>query len=219
MVAPVQSRRQAASWAIYDAFVVWMRRLLPAIAVLLALLVILFPGLRDREVSFTLSQEDIVVGQDQVRMVNPSYRGTDSLGRFFRIAAQSGLQASPDDPQITLTGITGEMELDAETKALLFSDSGLFLPDDQELRLDGDVLIETTDGNRFTARAAVMNLDNKIARSDAAVAGSGPLGSFVAQSFEIHVDEAVAIFEGGVRMRVDPTGRLDLPLFGNGTQP
>ena len=216
---PMASARHPVAWTrarpvrrsdetAYDAFVRWMRRILPLAALLVVLVIIFLPSLQSGEVSFTLSQTDVATVGDQIRMVKPNYRGTDSLGRFFEISADSGVQVSPDDPRIELTGITAQMELDEATEARMWSESGSYIPDDDTLRLDGDVLIETTDGNRFTAQQAAFDMTTKIARSDASVVGVGPLGTFIAQNFEIHVDEALAIFEGGVRMRVDPTGRV-----------
>ena len=192
----------------YQRFVRWMRIVVPAAVVALAVVTLLWPLAKDTEVSFLLSHDDVARSDDQVRMVNPRYQGTDAIDRQFTVSARSGVQNTPDAPAVSLDGIMASMERGAGISAHAEADAGLYLVDDQRLKLDGEVVFETGDGYRLVARQAEVDLARRIARGDAPVTGSGPLGVFEAQRFEIRVDAREAIFDGGVRMHIDPKGRL-----------
>lgn len=197
-------------------FVAVMKYALPASALLLAVTIMLWPIVQETEAAFTLSREDVVISEDKVRIENARYVGADAIDRLFTIAANSAIQDAPDAPLVELTGIQASIELDTANKAFLYSDKGMYMPQDNMLKMEGAVLIQTSDGNRFEARSAEFDLAKKIAVSKEALSGEGPHGAFSASSFEIHVDQSLGIFEGGVRMRIDPTGERvispDLPL-------
>lgn len=187
-------------------FVTAMRVVLTVVSVSLATAIILWPILNEEEVTFTLSYEDVARSNDQIRMVNPRYVGTDSRNRPFSIAAESGVQDSPDDPRIRLSGITAEFQIENDLEVDAYSNEGVFRFRDQLLELDGTVLIRTTDGYRFEGEGAEFNLATHVVTSDKRIAGSGPVGFFEAPQFELNIDDRRALFEGGVRMRIDPTG-------------
>jgi len=187
-------------------FVTSMRVVLTLMAVGLAAAIILWPILNEEEVTFTLSYEDVARSNDQVRMVNPRYDGTDSQNRPFSISARSGVQESPEDPVIRLTGISAEFQIDKDVKIDAYSNEGIFRFRDQQLELDGTVRIQTTDGYKFEGEGAEFDLATHMVKSDKKITGSGPVGFFEAPKFELNIDDRRALFEGGVHMQIDPTG-------------
>lgn len=191
----------------YDHLVAWTRRGFALIAAGLSVFVVLWPTLREEEVSFTLSYEDTTTTTDQIRMKDLLYVGTDIGDRRFEIAADTGIQSSPDAPTIRLEGIRASLDMADDRQAEIRSGGGTFYVEENLLEMDGGVVMTTTDGYRFTAGAARFNLDSYRADSDEQISGSGPLGSFKADSFEIRVDERLVIFEGRVQMRLYPRGR------------
>jgi lipopolysaccharide export system protein LptC len=197
----------AKSGLIYDRYVLSMRIFLTVLALALVAALGLWPAFNDEEVSFTLSYEDVAASDDQIRMVNPRYVGKDAFGRVFTITAASGLQDTPDDPRIRLEKISASLDLKDNVKVLATSRSGTYFVDQSYLELGGDVVLETTDGYRFTGGTARFDLSKHTASSEQEISGYGPLGRFRAGRFEIQVDEKSMIFEGGIRMQLDPTGR------------
>ena len=190
----------------YDHFITWTRRGFALLALGLAVLVVLWPTLQDKEVSFTLSYEDSTPNDDQIRMVNLHYTGTDLGGRRFEIAADRGGQSSPEAPSIRLEGIRASIEMSEDRSATLQSGGGTFFVEENLLEMDGGVVMTTSDGYRFTVGKARFNLDNNHAESDQQISGAGPLGTFTADGFEIQVDERLMIFEGHIQMRLYPGG-------------
>ena len=191
----------------YDRYVLAMRLFLTVLAATLLAILGLWPAFQDDEVSFTLSYEDVAASDDQIRMINPRYVGKDAFDRVFTIAAASGLQDSPDDPRIRLEKISASLDLEENVQMMATSRSGTYFVDQGYLELGGDVVLETTDGYRFTGGTARFDLTRHTASSEQEIAGYGPLGHFQAGSFQIQIDEKRVIFEGGVRMQLDPTGR------------
>ncbi len=194
------------SGSLYDRYVLGMRIFLTLVAAGIAVLLGIWPALNEREVSFTLSYEDVAESDDQIRMINPRFVGKDRLDRVFTVSASSGLQDTPDDPRVRLENISASLDLGDGVRIVATSKSGTYFVDQNLLELGGDVVLETTDGYRFTASKARFDLEKNIASSRDALGGYGPLGRFLSAHFEIRVDEKIAIFEGGIRMRLDPKG-------------
>ena len=198
--------KKKSSKRFYDHLIAWTRRGFALIALGLAVLVVLWPTLQDKEVSFTLSYEDTTPNDDQIRMVNLHYSGTDLGGRRFEIAADRGVQRSPEAPSIRLEGIRASINMSDDRSATLQSAGGTFYVEENLLEMDGGVVMTTSDGYRFTVGKARFNLDNNHAESDQQISGTGPLGTFTADSFEIQVDERLVIFKGHIQMRLYPRG-------------
>lgn len=190
----------------YDHLVAWMRLGFALVALGLTVLVVLWPNIQDEEVSFTLSYEDTTTTSDQIRMVNLRYVGTDLGDKRFEIVADRGIQSSPEAPSIRLEGIRASVDMSEDRRAEVQSGGGTFFVEQNLLEMDGGVVMTTTDGYRFTAGTARLNLDNRHASSEEQISGSGPLGSFKADSFQIRVDERLVIFEGHIQMRLYPKG-------------
>lgn len=197
----------ARSGRAYDRYVLSMRLFLTVLALALVAVLGLWPAFNDEEISFTLSYEDVAASDDQIRMINPRYVGKDAFDRVFTISAASGLQDTPDDPRIRLEKISASLELEENVRVLATSRSGTYFVDQGYLELGGDVVLETTDGYRFTGGTARFDLSKHTVSSDEEISGYGPLGRFRAGRFVINIDEKSTIFEGRVRMQLDPTGR------------
>lgn len=195
----------------YRTYVRVMRLLLSTVVITLAASILLWPLLNEEDASFTLSYEEVSKGDDQIRMVNPRYVGVDSNGRPFEVRAAEGVQDSPDDPRILLTQIFAGLDLENELVVEARSDQGIFRFERNLLELTGEVRIRTSDGYYFEGGVASFDIENRRAWSDERISGGGPLGIFEAGRFEFVIDEHKALFEGGVSMKIDPTGQTTPP--------
>ena len=191
----------------YDYYVYWARIVLSTVSVTLFVTLVLWPTLSNKEVSFTLSYDDVATGEDKIRMKNLRYVGSDGLDRQFVIRAASGVQDSPEAPTISLTDIEAAMELDGGVLAELVSGTGTFIVADDVLALGDEMLLTTTDGYEFHGGDVRFDLKNKVATGAGGINGSGPFGDFSADEFEVKVNEGLALFEKRVSMRVYPEGR------------
>lgn len=191
----------------YDRYVAAMRIGLIAAAVLLTVLLALWPLLREGESSFVLNEETMRSAAEKIQILRPRYEGTDSLNRLFAITAERAEQSSPDDPTVLLESIAARMELGEGRSATATADDGVYDTDREVLQVPESMHLTTSDGYRLDAQEATVDLVNKMIVSDRPVEGEGPLGHIKANRFTIDIDARKAVFEGDVRMRTTPARR------------
>jgi|GEM_PF-3469022 len=190
----------------YDLFVWWMRVGLSLFAAVLTALLILWPMLSTDDVSFTLSYDDVAIGDDQIRMTNPRYMGMDARGQMFNVAAASGVQPSPVDARVLLSEIYASIDLAVGRHIEARSGTGIFEADRNLLELNQNVGITSDDGYSFLAGRTIFDLATGRVESAEPIRGAGPMGNFEAGGFVILADKQAATFTGGVHMVIDPTG-------------
>lgn len=198
---PVVHARTSPAW---DAFIRFMRLVLPVGAIILGVITVLWPYIEDKEVSFTLSTDDVAKGDSSIRMMNMHYVGTDAVDRLFHIEAASGLQDSPSAPRITLNDIRAEMALDDTGPATVTAQTGIYRVDDATLSLVGGVQMITGNGYALDMAGAEVNLRDHIAVGQGQITGRAKLGTLAASQVTIFADEEEGIFEGGVKLRIIP---------------
>ncbi len=191
----------------YDRYVGVMRILLPAVALVMAVFTFLWPLLHRPATSFVLNREKMQRGGEEVRIVGPVYRGTDSLGRLFVLAAREAVQSTPDAPLVVLHDMTARMDFPDDRVARVAAAEGRYEKASGTVRIPGELRFETTDGYALSARDAVIDLRGKTIRSDKPVHGRAPLGEIEAQRFFIDIAARKAVFEDGVRAHTTPAPR------------
>jgi len=189
---------------LWDAFIRLMRVFLPAAALILGTITVLWPYIEDKEVSFTLSTDDVAKGDSSIRMTRMRYVGTDAVDRLFHIEAASGLQDSPSAPRITLQDIRAEMAIDNTGPATVTARTGIYRVDDATLSLVGGVQMITGNGYALDMAGAEVNLREHTAVGQGAITGRSKLGTLAASQVSIDADEEEGVFEGGVKLRIVP---------------
>lgn len=198
---PVERQRTSPAW---DRFIRIMRAFLPAGALVLGLVTILWPYIDDREVAFTLSTDDVAKGESSIRMTNMQYVGTDAVDRLFTIRAASGLQDSPNAPRVRLSDIRAEMAIDETGPATVTARTGIYRVEDATLSLVGGVHMITGNGYALDMAGAEVDLKNHIAAGQGSITGRSRLGTLAASRVTIIADEEEGIFDGGVKLRIVP---------------
>lgn len=198
---PVTRSRTSPLW---DIFIRVMRIFLPASALILAAITILWPYIEDKEVSFTLSTDDVAKGDSSIRMTNMHYVGTDAVNRLFHIEAASGIQDSPDAPRVTLTDIQAEMALDNTGPATVHAQTGIYRVQEATLSLVGGVHLVTGNGYALDMAGAEINLHDHVAIGQGSITGRSKLGTLGASQVTIYADKEEGVFEGGVKLRIVP---------------
>lgn len=212
--ADTDSARQAARQALlpvvrdqehhlWDRFVLLMRRILPVFALVAGVATVGWPLLNENEVSFTLSTEDVLRGDDKVRMKALKYRGTDAINRLFTVTAESGFQEDPNAPNVRLSGIRASIQLENAGLALVTARTGQYQKEDARLSLIGGVNLETDNGYSLAMPGADIMLKDRIA-TGGVVEGQTPLGTLKADRFKVDVAKAVGTFSGRVQLKILP---------------
>lgn len=184
----------------------WLRILVPAAAVLLLAVIIIWPMLRNTEPGFTLSFTDVSNYDDRLRMQQLRFEGTDEHGRPFVVTAGSATQDASGQTAVQLADVTANVTMDENVWLNLDARSGLFDDKKEMLTLNGDVNLYSSLGYEVHGSDVVLNLANSTASSGKAVRGQGPLGRFEGGSFTTDLKTERFTVRDGVTMTIYPIG-------------
>lgn len=200
-LSPLPIVPQGDSW---DRFIVVMRVLLPVLAVIVGATTILWPFINEKEVSFTLSREEVAKSDGVIHMTNPRYVGTDSGNRLFSVEATTGRQEDASSPRIRLSDIRAQMELQPGNPAFVHARTGIYRMKDSTLSLIGGVSLRSAAGYQLEMDGAEIDLKAHKAVGSGNIRGASEVGQLQANTMEILVDTQEGVFEGGVKMSLVP---------------
>jgi lipopolysaccharide export system protein LptC len=196
----------------YSIFVGWMKILLPALAVALVLMVVIWPQLKLYEGRFRVRVSDISLDQaDDLTMLNARYEGDDADNRPFLLTADQAIQSSEDKDLIDLEMPKGDITLEDGTWLVLDAQDGLYNSDSQLLDLRGNVTLFHDKGFELRTESARVDLAGGIAEGDETTEGQGPAGSSLSEGFRVLERGTVLIFTGKSQVILFPADPEDLP--------
>ncbi len=208
--------RQAGFADRYSIFVGWMKWLLPAAAIGLVGLVMMWPQLErvgeqaERSLMASLAPEDVA----NIQLVNPRYMGTDDKNRPYMLTADVARQTNPEADLVTLEAPKADITLEDGTWLALTARNGAYFQKSEELNLNGTVTIFHDQGYSFETDEARVDLQAGTAEGDMPVIAHGPLGTLESQGFRVLERGQTVIFKGEARlvMYPDENGESFLPL-------
>lgn len=182
----------------YSRFVGLMRFVLPATALVLVALLMLWPRLMGGGLIAPMFV-DASKQLEQMQMRQPRYVGQTSEGRPFTVRAETA-ETTPTAPdRIQLDRLVAQV--DTQRRELeLAALSGVYRRDDQELDLAGGIEVLTSDGYRLETESARVLLEHGRVIGQRPITGTGPAGELSANRFEIRNGGEVLRFEGRVKV-------------------
>lgn len=192
----------------YSRFVNLAKRILPAVAGFLLLLVAIWPHVRAEveRVHFTAPRLDPREAQD-LRMVNAHFTGIDRQNRPFVVTADVARQSPNVDDLISLEGPKGDLTSTSGSWFELSAYTGLYQPNAQTLDLFGNVQLFQDKGNEFHTDSAHVNMANGTADGHDRVDGQGPFGHITGEGFHILDHGATIVFTGRSHLELIPHER------------
>jgi lipopolysaccharide export system protein LptC len=198
-----QSDRAAARWSTglaadrYSRRVALLKRVLPAIGLLLLLLVAVWPRLGPLLESVRLSFPAIDLREGrELRMINPRYAGIDRLNRPYVVTSAVGRQVPSRDDLMALERPKAEMTVHGGASIVVTSETGVYQSQAQLLDLFHDVNLVHENGTRFRTQSAHVEVASSAAEGHDPVDGHGPSGDITAQGFRILDKGDTIIFTG-----------------------
>ena len=185
-----------------------LRYLLPAIALGLIALVVLWPQLIGGAGGLIapIFANAEIDGADVMLMHNPRYVGRTRDAEPYELTAASAY-VDPEKPSlIHLEQLAAELTPASKRDLRLVALSGLYNRAADKLDLDGDIALTTSDGYRFETQRARINLQAGRVVGNQPVEGWGPTGTLSADRFEIHDSGRLLRFEGRVKVTLPPPG-------------
>lgn len=194
-----------ASRPTYSRFVGTAKWALGALALLLVVLVLAWPGVLKRKEGFQLSFSGLRgLGEEQLTMLNPRFLGVDKKGQPFVVTARSANQDPADPRLVTLDELQADITLSDGSWLSMIAASGLYRQAEQTLSLEGPISIHSDTGYELHLKQAEAALAAGGAWSDSGVEGQGPFGHVTADRMRIEDQGRIIRFEGRVRLTMYP---------------
>ena len=202
---PRRSRRRRLSpRSRHSLFVGVLKILLPATALGLVLLLIVWSQLNMHDSHFVIASADVAPEEiDSINVVNARYEGIDKKNRPFTVTATHATQVDEAADVLDLTDPKADMTTESGAWLQLSARTGHYARKADLLDLKQDVALFQDRGFEFHAKTLRINLKDSSAVSYEPVNGQGPDGELTAQGLEIS--------QGGDRILF--TGRSKLVIY------
>lgn len=191
----------------YSVFVGVMRFALPAIAVLLLGLVVIWPLVSGREEGFRVTYASLTEVDGSLKMIKARYIGTDGKGQPFTLTADEALQDKDDADLIRLKNIVADTFAKGGAWHAMTANGGIYRRLRETLDLEGAVSVYSDRGQELHTERAHIDMKAGTAHGDAPVLGQGPFGLIEGSSFEASERGTVVLLKGGVKATIYPKAK------------
>jgi len=161
-----------------------MKMLLPATALVLIALVILWPQLLPQDATLGTARVP-VADVDTSRMSSPRFVGVDEAYRPYEIVATEAMQQSDNEDVVHLTLPQGDITLDDGTWITLTAGTGVWHKTAETVDLAGGVDLFHDEGHTLTTSEATIDIPNGSATSLRPTVGHGPSGVIEGEGFRL----------------------------------
>jgi lipopolysaccharide export system protein LptC len=181
----------------YSRFVQMMKLVLPAVAVILVIMIVIWPHLQvdSRRFSIGFSNIEISEAKDP-SMINARYIGTDNDNQPFAITADIAKKTDDESQNILLELPKADITLEDGSWLVLTSQTGQYDRPSQYLELSGSVNLFHDSGYEMHTEVAGVDLSNGSAEGHTPVKGQGPFGRIEAEGFRLIDKGKTIIFTG-----------------------
>ena len=185
----------------YTRIVRLLRWLLPSSALVLAVLLLIWPFLHLIELPGVIP----VIGLEQPTserstMTNVRFLGTDRNGLPFTFNAGTAWHDSGRGEMVFLEDVSGSIVVGEGEWTSVRADSGFYDQTGQVLTLESGVTVFTSDGYRLESERALIDLEKGTANSDTLVHGTGLSGTLQARGFQVTDNGGKFTFFGRVEL-------------------
>ncbi|WP_120498339.1 LPS export ABC transporter periplasmic protein LptC [Kiloniella sp. EL199] len=172
----------------YSAFVSVAKITLPFLAVVLILLVVVWPQLEEQVITEGTAIGNSILESstpDTLSALNPKYLGLDEKNQPYTIIADLAEQSSERENEIFLTLPKADITLEDGTWLALSAQSGVYDRDAKYLNLNGNVNIFQDQGFEIVTEEAMFDAKAGSAYGQMSVQGHGPAGTINSEGFVI----------------------------------
>ncbi len=189
----------------YSRFVQMMKFLLPMVALLLIVLILVWPYLKTEDIRFRISFAALTAGQtEDPSMVNPRYLGIDKDNQSYSITADLARKLTQGSMSVELEMPKADITLEDGSWLVVTAENGVFQRAEQTLNLTGAVNLFHDSGYEFRTAKVHIDLENGIADGDAPIRGQGPFGDLQAEGFRLIDKGKTILFTGKSKLVLYP---------------
>lgn len=190
----------------YSRFVRIAKVALPALALVLVALVVIWPQIRQSfEDGFSL--EFAQIGEGLVptqRLVNARFQGVDSSDQPFSVTADLAEETAPGSGVVRLDNPKADIAFKDGTWAMVSALRGLYDQAAAVLTLEGGVDLFQDTGYELHTPSAIIDVKAGTAHGTQPVNGQGPLGTMEAEGFKIDRQAQTVELTGKARVVIRP---------------
>lgn len=186
--------------AFYSYFVSLLKFLLPAAALTLTGLLLLWPQINPLPVKLGFKTGVSVEDLENLRMLAPRMIGRDSQSQPYTVTAETATQAAGSSDVTDLVRPKGDIQLDSGAWVALTADTGKYNKQSQLLHLEGNVNVFHDAGYEIQTKTADVDLDKGNAQGDDPVVGQGPDSELQGEGFRLYNKGAKIVVTGKSRV-------------------
>lgn len=192
-VAPDQAEIARRRWMVSVS-----KRVMPAVAVVLLMLIAIWPEIDLDAAARRLAFRRSLVEPDSGELTKPRYNGLDEHGQPYTLTADRARQVNQE--RIDLTAPVGDLTLSGGDWLFARGARGVYIQGISQLDLEGDVTLYRDDGITMSSDSMTLDLRRGVASSDAQVHVEGPFGVLDAQGVAMVDRGATVQFQGPARL-------------------
>ena len=183
---------------------------LPAIAVVVVFIVVIWPQLQPRVDRFRMGLAALQESQgDEPTLINARYEGVDRKGRPFLVTADQVVNLPAEGDKVGLHAPHADLTLKEEGWLSLRAVSGIYDKKAELLELWEDVNLFHDGGHQITTSRATIDLVNGNASGTLPVEGHSPFGDLQAEGFRVIDEGRTFHLDGRSRMVIYPDALPD----------
>lgn len=190
----------------YSVFVLWARRILPAVAAVLLLGVVVWSsmmgGVKNTFRLGAIESDDIQ--SEALRMKAPRFVGVDKDNNPFRITAKTAMQNREVPDVVYLQELQSHITDANGSWSSVISDKGIYDQVKQDLHLTKDVTVFQDEGYEFLTQSAHVDLNKNMIDGQDPVTGKGPTGTLAGSGFTVYDRGEKIILKGKSQLVYQP---------------
>jgi lipopolysaccharide export system protein LptC len=194
--------RKRSAGAAYSRFVGAMKIVLPAIALILIVMVVVWPEFHKQPSTFQIGMARISVQEEEggQKLVNARYTGVDKRYHPYTVTADAIVHGDPTEDLVELEKPNADITIEGGTWLAVTAPAGQFSRQHQVLELTGGVNVFHDQGYEFRTERAMVDFTRGTAFGDAPVRGQGPFGLLSSEGFLV-LDSGLSVtFTGKARL-------------------
>jgi lipopolysaccharide export system protein LptC len=198
--------RRAISTEWYSRFVGAMKVVLPSLAVLLVVLVAVWPYLEPDDTRFRIGYSKLsMMETGDPSAVNPRFLGTDDKNQIYSVTADLAKNLVQDATMIDLEMPKADILLEDGTWLVVTADAGVVNRPKETLDLIDKVTVYHDKGYEFTTERATVHLSDRSVTSTHPVQGQGPFGRTQSEGIQVIDKGEVVVFTGRSKVTLYPS--------------
>lgn len=192
-------RRLMSQWRRHSALIGVLRRLLPALCLLILGAIGAWSGLN---VLYGRGEGGKILSNVNIRMTNFDLQGRTERGQPYLVTAASAVRDNVDSNKLTLDKPVLTLDVGGPEWTVVKANNGLYRQDTGLLDLHGAVILDDYKGNHLVTEHALVDTKKNNVDGETHISGHGPLGAIEASSYSLRDGGAYLLFQGGVKLHI-----------------